>query len=38
MVFLENLKSQLESFRPKIKELHDVFAAIPPSSAYSICK
>ena len=25
MVFLENLKSQLESFRPKIKELHDVF-------------
>ena len=25
MVFLENLKSQLESFRTKIKELHDVF-------------
>ncbi len=25
MVFLENLKSELESFRPKIKELHDVF-------------
>ncbi len=25
MVFLENLKSQLEIFRPKIKELHDVF-------------
>lgn len=25
MVFLENLKSELESYRPKIKELHDVF-------------
>ncbi len=25
MVFLENLKSQLEGFRPKIAELHDVF-------------
>ena len=25
MVFLENLRSELESFRPRIKELHDVF-------------
>ncbi|MCD8095338.1 MAG: peptide chain release factor 2 [Ruminococcus sp.] len=25
MVFLENLKSRLESFQPKIDELHDVF-------------
>ncbi len=25
MVFLENLKSELESYRPKIKELHDVY-------------
>lgn len=25
MVFLENLRSELESFRPKIKELHDVY-------------
>lgn len=25
MLFLENLKSTLESYRPKIKELHDVF-------------
>ncbi len=25
MVFLENLKSELESFRPKIQELHDVY-------------
>ncbi|MGN1134425.1 MAG: peptide chain release factor 2, partial [Oscillospiraceae bacterium] len=25
MVFLENLKSELEEYRPKIKELHDVF-------------
>ncbi len=25
MVFLENLKSELEGFRPKIQELHDVY-------------
>ncbi|MBQ3911871.1 MAG: peptide chain release factor 2 [Lachnospiraceae bacterium] len=25
MVFLENLRSELESYRPKIKELHDVY-------------
>ncbi|SDA23644.1 peptide chain release factor 2 [Ruminococcus sp. YE71] len=25
MVFLENLRSELESFRPKIQELHDVY-------------